>query len=90
MVSKKSIQEKYQEIIDPLKTQRDELKLKVHLANMNVQKEWNAVEAKWEHLRSKEVLIKNELGASAHEIAEASSVLAAEIKESYKRIRRIL
>lgn len=88
MTTTEAVKQKAKDIIESLKTQRDELSVKIHLANMEVREEWEIVEHKWEHLQSKGAQIKKEVGNSAHEIGDAISNLADEIKESYQRIRK--
>lgn len=90
MTTTETAQKKYHEIIETLRTQRDDLKVKIHLANMEVRDEWEEVEDKWEHLKSREAQIGKEVGKSAHEVGEAISLLGQEIKEGYKRIRNAL
>lgn len=90
MTTKESVKQKTNELVEKLKTQRDELDLKIHLANMEVQDEWRVVEDKWQHLHAKGAQVEEAVGSSAQEIGEAMSLLADEIRQSYKRIRKAL
>lgn len=90
MTTAETVKQKTTEIIEQLKTQRDELGLKIHLANMEMQDEWQVVENKWRHLQTKTDQIEKAVGSSAHDLGEAVSLLADEIKQSYRRIRKAL
>ena len=75
---------------DTLKTQRDELKLKVHLAKMDVQQEWEIAEKQWQHFKIK----ADEIGAatkeSAQEVGAAAKLLGDEVLHAFGRIRKSL
>ena len=90
MTKTETAKQKYTELLNTLKTQRDELNVKMHLASMEVRDEWQVVEDKWEHLQSKGAQLEKEAGGAAHEVGEAISILGHEIKEGYKRIRNII
>lgn len=90
MTQGKEMQKKIQELTETLKAQRDELGLKMHLASMEVQDEWRTVEDKWEHLQSKLGQVEQEIGSSSHELGKVIHDLGDELKQSYRRIRKLL
>jgi hypothetical protein len=65
-----------------LKKLRDELKLKMHLASMDMKQEWNELEGKWEKFSE-----KTGLDESAQALGGSLEALGAELKNSYKRFR---
>lgn len=75
-------------LMDTLRRQRDELKLKVHLAKADARDEWAELEKQWEHLRAK----LEGAGAEAGEVAENVGLglgnVAEELRKGYDRIRR--
>lgn len=83
MKATQSAKQKAQELIEALKKQRAEIELKMHLASLEVKDEWRLVEDKWQQLNAKGSRIEHEMGNSAHALAE-------ELKQSYKRIRKLL
>lgn len=85
-----SEQSKWDELMDDLARQRDELRLKIHLGQAEAREEWDKVEAKWEDLQAK-------LGAAGREAADASRgvgsalrLLGDEIARGYQRVRQKL
>ena len=89
-MSDSDVKEKYEELLESLKTQRDELSVKMHLANMELQDEWHAIEDKWQHFQSKAVQVEKEIGSSSHDVADAFTLLGQELRDSYRRIRKLL
>ena len=85
-----NVKQKYQEMLDALKTQRDELNVKMHLASMELQDEWRMLEDKWQHFQSKTHQVEKEIGSSSHDIGDAFSLLGEELQQSYRRIRKVL
>ena len=73
-----------------LQTERDELKLKIHLGKMEVQEEWEKAEQQWQHFRTK----ADELGSagkeSAQDVGAALKLLGEEVVNAFSRIRKSL
>ncbi|MFT5574157.1 MAG: methionine synthase II (cobalamin-independent) [Cryomorphaceae bacterium] len=78
------------QMAESVKTQRDELQVKMHLASLEIQTEWSEVENKWNHFSLKSKQLEKEAGHSAHEVGEAFAILGNELKESYRRLRQSL
>ena len=89
-VTTTSIYEDYKTMIYFLERKRDEVRVRIHLASMEVTEEWEVVEKKWEHMRAKGEKLKNASGESAKDIGEAVNALGREIGESYKRLLLVL
>ena len=47
----KELNEEVKDLFEKLKTERDELKVKVHLGKADMSDKWNAVEEKWESFK---------------------------------------
>ena len=77
-------------LVETLKQQRDELKVKLHLAKAEAGDEWEKAEKKWEHLKAKTRLLGTEAGDASKDIGSAAKQLAKEIKHGYDRIRNLL
>ena len=84
------VKKKYRELAEALKSQRDEIGLKVHLANMEVQDEWRALEDKWQQLQNRISQIERELEGSGKEVGKVIHEHGEELKDSYRRIRKLL
>ncbi len=77
-------------IVDKLKTERDELKVRMHLAKEDLQDEWTTLEGKWDKLEHKLGAAKREAADSSGDVGLAAKALAGEIKQAYQRIKRSL
>lgn len=77
-------------LVGELQTQRDELKLRLHLAKADAKEEWEKLEKKWEHLRGKLTVVGNEAKEAGKDVLAATRLVARELKEGYERIRAVL
>lgn len=75
------------ELVEKLKQQRDELRLKIHLAKADARDEWEELEGKWEGLKERLRAAGEEAGEARGDIGAAARELAAELKRGYDRIR---
>ena len=79
----------YERLMRKLKTERDELQLKAHLASLELQQEWRQTEQSWEKFKFKVSRLGKEAEHSADEIGEVLNLLGQELKDSYKRFKKI-
>ncbi|MFV1996377.1 MAG: hypothetical protein ACC641_00060 [Acidiferrobacterales bacterium] len=86
MVDKDDIKE----ILDNLKQQRDELRVKMHLAAADAKDEWDLLEKKWDRFEGKAKQVGDEAKEASRDIWDATKALGAEIREGYERIRKQL
>ena len=84
------LREDMEDLSELLKRERDELKVKLSLAKLEAREEWEETERKWEHFRAKAQQVGHEAGEASKEIGAAARLLGEEIKEAYKRIRRLM
>lgn len=78
------------EVIASLERIRDELRLKIHLAAADARSEWDELEKKWTHLRSKASTIGRVAGDAAGDVGEAVELLGKELKKGYERLRKVV
>ena len=78
------------EILDELRTTRDELRLQMHLAAAEVRDEWTVLEKKYEHFRSRAEQVGGATGEAAEDVGNALELVGAELRKGYKRIRKAL
>ncbi|MBS3964242.1 MAG: hypothetical protein KGZ80_07060 [Methylomonas sp.] len=77
-------------LVDNLKSERDEILLKLHLASMEVKNEFESLEPKWDAvLRDCAELGDDAVEAKDEALTKAKRV-GEEIKHAYQRIRAIL
>lgn len=79
-----------QEILEKLRRQRDELRLKAHLGKAEARDEWEELEGKWNALKEKLKAAGGEAGEAKSDIGAAARDLASELKKGYERIREKL
>lgn len=75
-------------LIDELKQQRDELRVKLHLAKADARDEWELLEKQWEQVLAKLEVAREEAGRTAQGVGSALRLAAEEIKRGYDRIRQ--
>ncbi|HRP87442.1 MAG TPA: hypothetical protein PLS34_07975 [Gammaproteobacteria bacterium] len=75
------------QVVEKLRRERDELKLKMHLGKAELKDEWEALERKWERLEGRMEGAAEEAREASREVGAAFGVLADELGEAYRRIR---
>ncbi len=76
-----------EEVIGKLRQERDEIRLKMHLAKAEIRDEWETLEGKWEHLEGRMAGIADETRHATKEVGAAFGIVADELGEAYRRIR---
>ena len=86
------------EVFSFIKQQRDELKLKMHLAKKDAQDEWDKLEAKFDKAQKLTEPLSGAVAEAAETAGEqtknvasaAKEVAARELKEGYEKLRKLL
>ena len=81
---------KFHEVLADLERERDELKLKVHLAKADGRDELARMEEKIAQLRFRAGAAGSEARDAMDEIGDAASKLVGEIREGFARVRKTL
>jgi archaellum component FlaC len=84
------ITEEFDNLIDRLKTERDNIKLKAHLASMDAKEELNAAEERWQQLKEKASQIADDATETSEEYISKAKIVGEELKETYRRIAKRL
>lgn len=84
-----SSREELDKVMAVLAQQRDELKLKMHLAKADAKDEWASLETKWEEVQGKLGQAQSVAGQTFDEVGVAAGLMAEEIKRGYERIRKL-
>ena len=79
-----------QETIDTMKQYRDELKLQMHLAEMDARNEYDRLSGKFDELTSQYQPVKDAVSESANNVTAALLLAAEEIKNGFVRVARSL
>ena len=75
-----------EEILDELRTERDELRVRLHLAKLESSEEWQKLEHQMSKLESKAREIGGATAEAAEDMAAAAKLLAEEIADGFKKI----
>lgn len=73
-----------------LKTQRDELRLKAHLATSELKDEWEELEDKWQYAEVKLNKLQHQAEDSVEDLRASTNIILEEISEAYERIKNRL
>ena len=77
-------------LVNKIKTDRDELKVQMHLASMEAKQEFKDAEKKWEHFKEKASQVKDEAVETSEEYIAKAKIIGEELKETYSRIAKRL
>ena len=82
--------ERFDDAVEKLKQERDELRVKIHLAKADAQDEWSKLEEKYENLKQLAGSAKNAANDAGGDVKAAASLLLDELKKGYAKIRESL
>ena len=85
-----AIKEEFNNLLDKLKAERDEISLKLHLASMEVKQEFEDAEPQWNLLKSKSAEIVDESLEASEDVIAKAKIVGEELKETYQRIAKRL
>ncbi len=85
-----SLKTDYDHLVQRLKTERDQLNLRIHLAEAELRDEWEELEQRWNSLQSKGRQLRKAADENADEIAAAAQKIGDELKKGYRRIKQRL
>lgn len=81
-----ALKQDIEHLADLLQTQRDDLLLQVHLADVDIRKEWEQSEYIWEQLEEKLAYIRYESKEITSELADKILTISYELGNTYHRI----
>ena len=85
-----SIKLEFDDLLDKLKTERDEIMLKLHLASMEAKEEIEEADKHWETLKGKAAEIADDSIETSDEFIAKAKIVGEELKEAYSRISKRL
>ncbi|HMV30827.1 MAG TPA: hypothetical protein PKA50_01800 [Gemmatimonadales bacterium] len=80
--------ERWNKVVTELEQERDELKLRIHLAKAEGRDELQKLDAKLAELRFRADSAGTEAREAMDDIGEAAKKLAAEVREGFDRVRK--
>jgi uncharacterized coiled-coil DUF342 family protein len=84
------VKEKLQELAQELRQTRDQLRVQVSLAKAEARDEWQELEEKWVHFRTRMKPVEEAVGETTEEVGDALVSLGKELRSGYQRIRNAL
>lgn len=84
------MREEFDKLVERLKTERDEINLKIHLASMDAREEFAEAEKKWGQMKIKAAEIADEAVETSEEYIVKARIVGEELKETYHRIAKRL
>jgi hypothetical protein len=69
---------------------RDDLKVRLHLGEMEARDQWQKLEPKWWELQRKVAAVEKASAGAVQEITTAANLLIEELSKGYDRIRKAL
>lgn len=85
-----SVQEEFNSLLDKLKSERDEINLKLHLASMEAKDEFEEAEKQWNQIKVKATEIADDSVETSEEFIAKAKVIGEELKDTYHRISKRL
>ena len=85
-----TIEQDIKAIIETIKTQRDELKVRMHLANAEINDEWVEMGKKWEEMKTKDSKLKASAGDTSVALVNDLKKIGNDLKEGYERMKKVL
>jgi len=80
----------FDSLLEKLKSQRDELMLKLHLASMEAKEEFEEADKHWDTLKNKAAEIADDSKETSEEYIAKAKIVGEELKEAYSRISKRL
>lgn len=77
-------------LVEELKEQRDDLRVRMHLAKADARDEFERLEQEWEHVRAKLGVVGKEAGKAAVEVGAALKLAVDELRHGYQKVRELL
>ena len=81
--------EEMDRLVRRLEQQRDELRVKMHLAKADARDEWNNLERQWEEMRPRITQASSVMGDTAKDVGSALKLALEELGRGYDRLRKL-
>ena len=85
-----SIRDEFDRMVEKLKTERDQLNLKMNLASMDAKDELKEAEKKWAQVKEKAAAIADDTKETSEEYIAKAKIIGEELKDTYSRIAKRL
>ena len=73
-----------------LKTERDQLEVRMHLAKADLRDEWKGLETRWQDVEGRARAAANAAESARPAVTTAMKQLGEELAEAYRRVRKAI
>ncbi len=84
-----SLKKDFEDLLGKLKVQREEAKLKIHLASMDAKDEFEEAEKKWVQVKAKAVDIADDTKEVSEEFIAKAKIVGEELKDAYHELTSV-
>ena len=84
------MQQEFNQLLEKLATERDEINLQLHLASMEAKEEFSHADEKWEQIKQKASEIADDSIETSDEVIKLAKIAGDELMEAYQRITKRL
>lgn len=81
------LQKEFSDLVETLKTERDEISLKLHLASMDVKDEFATLDEKWDLVTQKAAEVADDAVEVSDDAIAKAKIVGEELKDAYNRVR---
>jgi hypothetical protein len=85
-----AVKEDFENLLDKLQVERDEINLKLHLASMEAKQEFEEAEKQWHRLKIKAAEIADDSVETSEDFIDKAKIVGEELKDAYYRIGKRL
>jgi hypothetical protein len=85
-----TVKQEFENLVEKLKAERDEIGLKLHLASMEAKEEFEAAESQWDQIKHKAAEIADDTIETSEEYIAKAKIIGEELKDAYSRIAKRL
>ncbi|MGZ8136922.1 MAG: hypothetical protein ACXW1W_08230 [Methylococcaceae bacterium] len=85
-----TIKEDFNNLLEKLKSEREEINLKLHLASMDARQEFEEAEKVWGQVKVKAAEIADDSVETSEDVIAKAKIVGEELKETYQRITKRL
>ena len=87
---KDETEKRLHDLLEQLKQERDQLRVRTHLLKADLKQEWEDVELKWQSVELKLQNLRTSVHESSEDIGVATNLLVDEITNAYRRFRNAI
>ena len=84
-----SLHEQLSKELEQLRAQRDDMRVRIHLAKLEARDLWDDMEKRWNHAETKLERLSDAGHEIAEDVARAAEEVVREMRDGYEKIRSL-